>query len=68
VASLNSPMDFSMYIQNFTHRVSSWLQLGHTPSCLLSHQLDLGWVGQDPSTGGPTVVATLPSEWCTCLH
>lgn len=27
VASLNSPMDFSMYIQNFTHRVSSWLQL-----------------------------------------
>ncbi len=23
VASLNSPMDFSMYIQNFTHRVSS---------------------------------------------
>jgi hypothetical protein len=24
VASLNSPMDFSMYIQNFTHRVSPW--------------------------------------------
>lgn len=22
VASLNSPMDFGMYIQNFTHRVS----------------------------------------------
>lgn len=39
VASLNSPMDFSMYIQNFTHRVSSWLQLGHTSSCLCSTDL-----------------------------
>lgn len=53
VASLNSPMDFSMYIQNFTHRVSP---LGAMPGpvALVGAQV-WGWC------------ATKLAVWC-CQH
>lgn len=55
VASLNSPMDFSMYIQNFTHRVGAklcWLGwFADSPAALAVARLNLHVRFQRQSVG-----------------
>jgi hypothetical protein len=77
VASLNSPMDFSMYIQNFTHRVSraesgraytyqharsAGLLLLECPFCLATWALQGCWCGPMP------VVNSRVFSWSSSSH